>query len=104
MFTRAFWIATAERAIKTFAQTLAALLVADGTGLIDASWGPQLSVAGMALVVSVLTSIASSGAGAPGPSLANERVPGRHARILPLEAQADADAAGNDRTVFPYTS
>jgi NAD/NADP transhydrogenase beta subunit len=72
MFSRAFWIAATERAIKTFAQTLAALLVADGTGLLNTAWIPQLSVAGMALVVSLLTSVASAGAAGPGPSLANE--------------------------------
>lgn len=32
-----FWKATLERAVKTFAQTLAALLVADGTGLLDSA-------------------------------------------------------------------
>ena len=80
MFTRAFWTATLERAVKTFAQTLAALLVADGTGLLETAWGPQLSVAAMALVVSVLTSVASAGTGGSGPSLANETTtePGRH--------------------------
>ena len=70
MFTLAFWRATAERAVKTFAQALAALLVADGTDLLTTNWGDRLSVAGMAAVVSVLTSVASSATGA-GPSLGN---------------------------------
>src|SRR5690349_21520016 len=71
MFTLAFWRATAERAVKTFAQGLAALLVADGTDLLTTNWGDRLSVAGMAAVVSVLTSVASGPVGASGPSLGN---------------------------------
>jgi hypothetical protein len=60
MFTRQFWMLTAERAVKTFAQALAAVLVASGTGLLSADWKSALSTAGMATVVSVLTSVASS--------------------------------------------
>lgn len=69
MFTLAFLKATAERAVKTFAQALAALLVADGTDLLTTDWAGSLSVAGMAAVVSVLTSVASSQIGGPGPSV-----------------------------------
>jgi Putative lactococcus lactis phage r1t holin len=60
MFTRQFWMLTAERAVKTFAQALAAVLVASGAGLLSADWKAALSTAGMATVVSVLTSVASS--------------------------------------------
>lgn len=70
MWTRAFLLASLERAIKTFAQVLAALLVADGTDIVSTLWSDRLSVAGMAAVVSVLTSVASSGlSSGPGPSL-----------------------------------
>lgn len=72
MFTLAFWRAVLERAVKTCAQSLAALLVADGTDLLTTDWGGRLSVAGMASVVSVLTSLASSQLGDAGPSLAGE--------------------------------
>jgi hypothetical protein len=64
--------ATLERAIKTFAQTLAALLVADGTDLLGTAWSDRLSIAGMAAVVSVLTSVGSGFVGGTGPSVANE--------------------------------
>ena len=64
--------ATIERAVKTFAQTLAALLVADGTDLLGTAWSDRLSVAGMAAVVSVLTSVGSGFVGGTGPSIANE--------------------------------
>jgi Putative lactococcus lactis phage r1t holin len=74
MTSRKFWAATAERAVKTFAQTLAALLVADGTDLLSTLWTDRLSVAGMAAVVSLLTSVASSGSGGSGPSLTNAEV------------------------------
>jgi len=74
MFTKAFAAAALERAVKTFAQTLAALLVADGAGLLETAWVADLSVAGMAAVVSVLTSVASNSVGSDGPSLTTEHV------------------------------
>lgn len=74
MFTTAFWVAAFERAVKTFAQAAVALLTADATGLLGVDWGQTASVAGLAALVSVLTSIASSGAGNTGPSLASETV------------------------------
>lgn len=76
IFTRAFALAALERATKTLAQTLAAILVADSTDLLSTDWAQALSVAGMAAVVSLLTSVASSGVGSAGPSLATERVEG----------------------------
>jgi glyoxylate carboligase len=72
MWSRTFWIAVAERSIKTVAQTSAALLVGNGVGLLNADWISVLSVAGMAGVVSVLTSIGSATVGNDGPSLAGE--------------------------------
>ena len=60
LFTKDFWLAASVRAIKTLAQTMVALLVAAQSGLIDADWGVTLSVAGMAALVSVLTSVATA--------------------------------------------
>ena len=57
LWTLAFWRAAAERSIKTLAQTAAALIVADGTGLLDTDWLTVTSVAGMAAVVSLLVSL-----------------------------------------------
>ncbi|MBP3044900.1 holin [Arthrobacter jiangjiafuii] len=57
MFTLAFWKATFERGIKTLAQSAAALLVGDGLGLLTVDWVTVGSVAGLAAVISVLTSI-----------------------------------------------
>lgn len=73
--TGSFWLAAFERAIKTFAQALAALLVADGTGLLNTAWGDRASVAAMAAVVSLLTSIGSDVVTTqPGPSLTTHEV------------------------------
>ena len=72
MWSHTFWVAVAERSIKTVAQTAAALLVGNGTGLLDTDWRGVLSVALMAGVVSVLTSIGSATVGNDSPSLAGE--------------------------------
>jgi len=63
MLTYLFWQSTLERAVKTFAQTLVALLSVNGIGLVDAPWVTALSAAGMAALLSVLTSIASERVG-----------------------------------------
>ena len=69
-----FWIAAAERAIKTFAQALVALFVA-GVTVLTIDWQQGLAVAGTAALVSLLTSVASLRVGPfEGPSLAGEAV------------------------------
>jgi hypothetical protein len=60
MFTRTFWVATLERGLKTFGQAFAAVLTAGATGLLDVGWIQALSVAGLATVVSVATSLGSA--------------------------------------------
>src|SRR4051794_1754140 len=57
LFSRAFLIATLERAIRSFAASLAALLTASGAGILETDWGEKFSVAGMAAVVTVLLAI-----------------------------------------------
>jgi Putative lactococcus lactis phage r1t holin len=59
MWTGMFWRDAIERAIRTAAQVLATMLIAAGTQLLDTNWVGSLSAAGMAAVLSVLTSIAS---------------------------------------------
>lgn len=59
--TKLFWVNTAERAIKTFAQSAVALLTANYTSLIEVDFINLLAVAGLAAVVSVLTRIAGAG-------------------------------------------
>ncbi len=70
--SRTFWTAALERAVKTLAQTAVALVSVAGLGFLDVDWAQIGSVAGLAAVVSILTSIASAGVGGSGPSLANE--------------------------------
>jgi hypothetical protein len=57
LFSRAFLFATVERAIRTFAASLASLLTASGAGILETDWGEKFSVAGMAAVVTVLLAI-----------------------------------------------
>ncbi|KAB7850114.1 holin [Streptomyces mobaraensis] len=68
MTTAAFWIATFERSIRTFAQALLGVLTAHATGVLDADWTGALSAAGLAAVLALLTAVASS-AGPEGPGL-----------------------------------
>jgi hypothetical protein len=57
LFSREFLRATLERAIRSFAASLASLLTASGTGVLDTDWGDKFSVAAMAAVVTVLFAI-----------------------------------------------
>ncbi|MCG3096705.1 holin [Lactococcus petauri] len=59
MFNQTFLKDTAERAVKTFAQSLAAVLTAGATGVLDVDWMNALSVSLLATLVSVLTSLGS---------------------------------------------
>lgn len=65
MFTYQFWQVAIERAVKTFAQSLLAIFSAIGVGLLTVSWIAALSTAGIAAVLSVLTSMASAPVGRP---------------------------------------
>lgn len=70
-----FWQATAERAVKTFAQALIALIGTSAMSIIELDWAQMLGVSATATVLSVLTSIASANFGSNyGPSLADETV------------------------------
>lgn len=60
IWTKDFWKGAAERAIKTFAQTLAAVFVVGTTGILDVDWAPALSIAGAAALASILTSIGNA--------------------------------------------
>lgn len=60
-----FWKDVAERAIKTFAQALISVLTV-GTPIMQLDWVDGLGIGATAAVVSVFTSIASSGLGEKG--------------------------------------
>lgn len=72
MFEADFLKATAERAIKTFVQTLLALIGTDAAGVLAVDLGASVQVALSAALLSVLTSFGSSSFGQSGPSLAGE--------------------------------
>ncbi|MFE7776927.1 holin [Streptomyces sp. NPDC057445] len=69
LLNAAFWAATAERAVRTFAQSLAAVLVAGATNLFDVDWPAALATAGLAALLAVLTAIGASGVGGRGPGI-----------------------------------
>ncbi|MEU5580922.1 holin [Streptomyces huasconensis] len=68
MGTTAFWKATAERAVRTFAQAVLGIGGADGLGLLNTNWGDAAAVGGLAALAAVLTAIVTSG-GPIGPGL-----------------------------------
>lgn len=72
MWSSSFWKASAERAVKTFAQTLVALVGTDAADVLTINIADAVQASVVAAVLSVLTSLASSTRGNPGPSLSNE--------------------------------
>ena len=71
----------AERAVKTFAQTLLAYFGASALDILHADWGNALSVSAGAVVLSVLTSLLSVNLGNSGTASLTTAVEpaGRHA-------------------------
>lgn len=96
MFEKKFLEATLERAVKTFVQTLLALLGTDAAGVLSVDIVAAAQVAGSAALLSVLTSFASSKVGVAGPSLAGEStVP----EVQVITVEVPAKAASPKRTV-----
>lgn len=75
MWTIGFWKATAERAVRTFAQALAAVLVAGATNLLDVDWAAALGTAGLAALLAVLTAVGTAGVGPHGPGILEAPTP-----------------------------
>lgn len=63
MKTAQFWYDTAERAVKTAAQTALGSLVVVNVPVWDLDWSAGLGITATATIASVLTSIISSGKG-----------------------------------------
>jgi hypothetical protein len=73
MLRRDFWTGTLERAVRTIAQTLAAVLAAGMILTDSAAWREALLAAATAGLLSVLTSVAASKVGDPeSPSFVDE--------------------------------
>lgn len=71
MYSFTFWKDAVERAVKTVAQAAVAVLAGNATGLLDVDWVQIASVAGLAGLVSVLTSVGSGAVTKDSPSLVN---------------------------------
>lgn len=71
-----FWLRTAERAIKTFAQSLALVFLGDSAyNVINVNWPESLGLAATGALLSVLTSVGSSTVGVKtSPSLIEKKV------------------------------
>lgn len=57
VFTMEWAAASTIRALKTFAQSMLSMLGADQIGILQADWQQALSVAAMAAILSLLTSV-----------------------------------------------
>lgn len=65
MWTSNFWLQSAERAVKSAAQSLIGLWALDGFNVLNADWLLAFGVAAGAGALSVLTSIVTAGVGEP---------------------------------------
>lgn len=73
--SRDFFLDLLERAIKTFVQSLLATLTVQGVSdLLAVNWGQAASIAGLATLVSVLTSLLSIKLGNGGTASATDAV------------------------------
>lgn len=78
MWTRSFWIDTAERFIRTIAQTLASIIVVGQTSLLDIDWQQTASIAAGAGLAALVTALAGARTGDPAT-----------ASLLPATAEGD---------------
>lgn len=74
--TKAYALAVLERAVKTAAQSALLVFGADQINAMNASWADAAGFAAGGFVLSVLTSLATSGFGGNGPSVTTETVEG----------------------------
>jgi len=54
---KAYWAFAGERAIKTVAQVAIATIGVGAVGILDVEWGQVVSVAALAGIISLLTSV-----------------------------------------------
>lgn len=57
--SKRFWVGAGERAVKTFAQSLVALIGTGAVAVHTLDWATMLATAATAAVLSVLTSVAT---------------------------------------------
>lgn len=73
LLTTGWWADALERSIRAAAASALGMLGADQIGLLTAPWATVGSVAGMAALVSLLTSIAAGKVGPPTAGFTNVR-------------------------------
>lgn len=76
MWSKIFWLDAADRALRTFAQTLGATVTV-GDAIYHVDWTAGLGIAATAAIASLLTSVATSKVGETG--TAAIVAPGAHA-------------------------
>lgn len=96
MFETKFLKAVAERAIKTFVQTLLAIFGTSTAGVLEADLAASVQVAAAATLLSVLMSFASASYGKQGPSLAGETI--EEPKIITVEVAAQVAKASTKKT------
>lgn len=83
LFTVTWAKDTAERAVKTFAQSLLGVIGLGAVDVLNLDWGDTFTTAGVTTALSVLSSIVSAGVGARGTASTTDAVfpnpTGRHA-------------------------
>lgn len=57
--TKSFWKSAAIRALRTFCQSLVALIGTDAVSIIDIEWPVVLGISATTALLSILTSIAT---------------------------------------------
>ena len=90
LWSLAFWKGAAERAIKTFAQVVAALIGVDVMGIHAVDWVAVASAAALAAFVSLVTSIGNADFVAGPPTATVEGYVGEH-RVSVEGAAEDLD-------------
>jgi len=92
-FDRAFWIAAAERSLKTLFQTLAAALGTDAVGVLSVDLRAAVTLALAAALLSLVTSAASAGVGPEGPAIAGDETTHPRVRVVEVAVPARKPAA-----------
>jgi hypothetical protein len=72
--TGAFWAATLERAVKTFCQSVLAVIGVAGVTPVDVDWKEVLLMGAFGALASILTSVVSAPVGNAGPSFGGPEV------------------------------
>jgi Putative lactococcus lactis phage r1t holin len=90
IFTKAFWLATLERAIKTFAQTLGGTLTTAAVASqinsdISIPWQYSVLAAGLAALISICTSVGTHQVTKMGPGVGTAETLSPPAPAIPVE-------------------